>query len=140
EANVRPVGVSPGISINATAGDIVGLRGLVIDGDGNGDEGINFQQASALHIQNCVIRNFESGLGWGIYFAPFGNARLLVSDSIVYNTGGPASSGGILVQPMGASGSATVVLDRVHLENDVVGLLVDGSASTGTGAHVIVRD
>ena len=35
---------------------------------------------------------------------------------------------------------SAVVLDRVHLENNVVGLLVDGSVSTGNGAHVIIRD
>src|SRR5262249_42821882 len=33
-----------------------------------------------------------------------------------------------------------VVLDRVHLENNVRGLWVDGTDSTGNGAHVIVRD
>src|SRR5262249_56453439 len=28
----------------------------------------------------------------------------------------------------------------VHLENNVVGLLVDGSASTGNGVHLVMRD
>src|SRR5262249_49609894 len=49
----------PGIDVFAGAGDIIGLRGLVIDGSlGGGPEGIFDGQASAVHIQNCVIRNF----------------------------------------------------------------------------------
>src|SRR5262249_53268917 len=43
----------PGIDVFAGAGDIIGLRGLVIDGSlGGGPEGIFDGQASAVHIQN----------------------------------------------------------------------------------------
>src|SRR5262249_50556726 len=48
-----------GISIFAAAGDVISLRGLIIDGQINGSIGIGITSASAVHIQNCVIRNFQ---------------------------------------------------------------------------------
>ena len=44
-----------GITINGGAGDVVNLRGLVIDGQGGGANGILIQQASGVHVQNCEI-------------------------------------------------------------------------------------
>src|SRR5205807_906951 len=49
------------IFIGAGNGDVVSVRGLVIDGRGLGQNGITFQTGLALHIQNCVIRNFSQG-------------------------------------------------------------------------------
>src|SRR5262249_45019704 len=47
------------ITINAGAGDFVTLRGLTVDGrvGGAGLNGIVVQQASAVHVQNCLIRS-----------------------------------------------------------------------------------
>src|SRR5262249_35240731 len=61
---------SAGVLIIAGPGDVVSLRGLVIDGLGSGQIGVLVDQASAVHIQNCVIRNFEGGS------APFGIAMI----------------------------------------------------------------
>ena len=96
---------------------------------------------SAVHIQNCTIGNFESpSLGIGLSFSALGNSQLFVSDTIIFNNGGRAASGGVLIET-GGTGSANVVLDRVHLDNNVVGLLVDGrSTQNGNGAHVVLRD
>src|SRR5262249_53710889 len=38
------------------------------------------------------------------------------------------------------TGGANVVLDRVHLENNVFGLKVDSTFGTGNGAHIVIRD
>src|SRR5262249_51217036 len=54
------VGGQIGININAGAGDVVSLRGLIIDGQGTGGAGILFLRGSALHVQNCIVRNFEA--------------------------------------------------------------------------------
>jgi hypothetical protein len=141
-----------GVFIDADAGAVVGLRGLVIDGQGVGSIGIQVLRASAVHIQNCVIRNFEAPPSdtWGILLQPFFHTQVFISDTIIFNNGSGANTGGIQVLPLALSGtgpgSARVVLDRVHLENNVVGLLVDGSRNTGgdpaagDGAHVVVRD
>src|SRR5262249_44569544 len=124
------------IANQAGAGDIVSLRGLLIDGQGAAGAGIVFVQGSASHIQKCVIRNFE-GVGFdGIVFAPVGNSQLFVSDTIIFNNG---SDGGVAVTNE-KGGSARAVLDRVHLENNTNGLVIRGSFAAGVGPHVIVRD
>src|SRR5262249_57451014 len=93
---------------------------------------------SAGHIQNCVIRNFEGeGTGWGIVH--LANGQLFVSDTLIYNNGSSGGTGGILLQPSGTI-SSRVVLDRVHLENNVVGLWVDGRLSNGNGSRALIRD
>ena len=131
---------STGIIVSAGVGDVVSIRGLVIDGQDSGLEGISIGQISAVHIQNCVIRNFQaSGSGVGIGFFPTGNSQLFMSDAIIFNNGTAGTTGGIRIEPE-VTGSATVVLHRVHLENNVVGLFVNGTLSTGNGAHVIIRD
>ena len=138
-------GTCPGgvnlMSINAGAGDVISLRGLVFEGCVVGPNGIVFQGGSALHIQNCVFKNFEGGDKGGLVFQPTGNSQLFVSDTIFFNNGSAANTGGIVVQPSG-TGSANVVLDRVHLENNVVGLRLDAAvfATGGNGIHAVMRD
>ena len=144
EATVFPPNAFTSIRVSAGTGDIVSIRGLVIDGQGVGQEGIEFNTGSALHIQNCVIRNFEGGapISTGIIFVPHANnQQLFLSDSIVFNNGSGASSAGILIVLLFTANSADVVLDRVHLENNVDGLQIDSHSGTGgTGLHVVVRD
>src|SRR5262249_52375308 len=48
-----------GFRIQAGAGDVVSLRGLTIDGFARSDFGILLTTASAVHIQNCIITNFQ---------------------------------------------------------------------------------
>src|SRR5262249_12876601 len=129
-----------GVQVTAAVGDVVGLRGLVIDGVGSGGSGITFFSGPALHIQNCVIKNFEhAGFGYGILAeSTTAHSQLFVSDTLVYNNGSSANTGGIVVE-LGSSSTMDVVLDRVHLENNVIGLYVWSAFTTG-GAHVIVRD
>jgi len=137
EASILVVNTgSTGITIEAGAGDVISLRGLLLDGLGVGGTGLFISEASAIHIQNCVIRNFESFDSFGIVLLA---ARMFMSDTIVFNNGSNVASGGVLIQPTHTD-SATVVLDRVHLENNVIGLFVDGSQGTGNGAHVVIRD
>jgi len=129
-----------GIFIIAGVGDVVSLRGLVLDGQGVGNAGIQVNAASAVHVQNCVIRNFEfSNGGFGIGMISSGNTALFMSDTIIFNNGAKAGSSGIVIGPSG-SGSANVVLDRVHVENNVIGMWVRGGSSSGGGVHLVMRD
>ena len=142
EAGILAVAGAIGIFIN-TPGVIVGLRGLVVDGLGLSGIGIDFISGSALHIQNCVVRNFNApGTANGINFNPQGRSRLFMSDTIIYNNGSSANTGGIRIATCCmASTGADVVLDRVHLENNVYGVRVDGNGGAGgPGAHVVIRD
>jgi len=126
------------ILVFAGVGDVVGLRGLIVDGQGGTAQfGIEVEQVSAVHIQNCVIRNVQATQSWGIFFSS--NGKLFVSDSIIYNNGSTASSGGVQIGGL-PNVSNRALLDRVRLENNVIGLLVNGILNTGGGSRVLVRD
>src|SRR5262249_44449731 len=135
-----------GISINAGQGDIVSLRGLVIDGlvGGGGNTGVVILHAmvSALHVQNCVIRNFTVA---GIGMANVGHSKLLVSDTLIHDNGSGSATGlagGIFLSPPQA-GSTDVVLNRVRLEGNDRGLIVigDNAGTGGSGpSNVSVRN
>src|SRR5262249_45419862 len=85
EAGIQTPG-GRAIHILASAGDVVSLRGLIIDGAATGLFGITFQDGSAVHIQNCVIRNFEGATNsFGLVFAPSGHSQLFLSNSLIYN-------------------------------------------------------
>jgi len=141
-AGVARIAVFAGgaVVISAGAGDVVTLRGLVMDGQGSGTAGIQVLRLAALHMQNCVIRNFTPNINdWGILFTPSSRSKLFISDSIIYNNGSGSGGSGLLIAPTG-TGSADVVLDRVHVEDNVGGLKVDGTLGTGNGARVVLRD
>jgi len=141
QGGIQAPAMNFGVNVVTGPGDVVGLRGLVIDGLAVATVGIRIVGSHTVHIQNCVIKNFEAPAAYGIVFdadeaTP---TQLFVSDTIVFNNGSTADSGGILVVN-GSSAGGNVVLDRVHLENNVIGLKVDGSANVGNGMHVVVRD
>ncbi len=129
-----------GITINS-AGAVVFLSGLDIEGGGTGLNGINFIQGAALHVEQSKIRGNNAAsttAGSGIFFAPNSAATLYVSDTVIADngagSGATATGSGIMIRP-GAGGSAIAVLDRVHLENNSNGISIDtrtGNASSAT--------
>jgi hypothetical protein len=50
-----------GVPITIDQADaVVALRGLVLDGQGTVDEGISIVQATAVHVERCVVHSFTS--------------------------------------------------------------------------------
>jgi Right handed beta helix region len=141
EARIVGSGADPVIYINAAVSDVIKLRGLTIDGQGIAAEGIQVRTASALHIQNCVIKHFQ-GLGAGVALLLVSTSRtdIFVSDTAILNNGSSAASGGISIRLLGSSAAANVILDRILLESNVTGLNVDGTASSGRAVHIVIRD
>ena len=142
EAGVLASGTN-GIVVNAGPNDIVTLRELDIDGIGannvgTGINGIKFIAGGALHVQEVLIRNFRGG-GSGIDFEPTGNSELYVDDSDISANGSSATTGGIVVRPTG-TGTANVVIDGVHLENNSSGFIADGTSSTGIAANFNIQN
>jgi len=128
-----------GISIIAGAGDVISVRGLIIDGQGTGTAGMDVYTASALHIQRCVIRNFENAIfGIGLRLELTTNMQVFVSDTLIYNNGSGANSGGILVEA--GAPNYKIVLNRVQLENNVFGLKADGHFTSGGTMRIVMRD
>ena len=127
--------LTTGVIVNAPADAIVNLRGLVIEGAGNGTNGVRYLAGGFLHIQNCVIRGFRgssAGNNNGILVNPTANTLVLdVADTLVGDNGTLANGGaGILIKPSGA-GSVRVSLTRVESLNNQIGVSVDGDLSTG---------
>jgi len=122
------------INVNAASGDIVTLRHLSLEGSpGTGRIGINFIKAGVLHVEYCRIFAFRSGSATGIKFAPAAGTltELYVSDTVIDDNGSGATSGGIVIQPVGAAAAASVFLNRVQVKNNSAGIRADGTGTTG---------
>jgi hypothetical protein len=140
EAGVLVAGTNA-IIINAGANDVVNLRGLVIDGSVpafGSLGGIRILGAKAVHVQNCVIKNFSAGFGISVANSS-GTTQVFVSDTVISNNGSGTLGGGVLVRPTG-TGSSRVVLQRITVEGNVFGVRVDGSGGTGAANGVFLRD
>jgi len=135
------IGGGAQIETAAGAGGVVSVRGLVLDGMIHGATGIHHVSGSALHVQNCVIRNFEGVSTAAGIVSEAPGTQLFVSDTNIFNNGSGVGSGGIVVFAAGGGAGVKVVLDRVHLDNNVEGLLISGVlVNAPVAARVIVRD
>jgi parallel beta helix pectate lyase-like protein len=102
--------LTSGINING-AGINVHLRGLLIEGCGNGFNGIRVLAAGSVHIEKCMIRGFlgnSSSTNGAIEIIPSNTApKVVISDCTISN-----NNRGIVAAPS-ATGSTTVVVNRV---------------------------
>jgi hypothetical protein len=119
---------SIGITVNAGAGDIVNLNGLLIEGNGIGTEGLFFVTGKTLVVENCVVQNMAAN-GLVLALSAATARTLLVSNSYISNSGGF----GINIAPgAGSAGSISATIDRVTLySHTFAGLGVDGTNGTG---------
>jgi hypothetical protein len=123
EASILATGTA-GVTVNAAATDIVTLRNLRISGNpGTGTNGVRFLNASALHIEHCVIEAFRStsaNSGWGIYANPSGagDRRLFVSDTTIQDNGSSTTGGGLSLAPP-AGGFIHAVIKDSHFTNNL---------------------
>src|ERR1700674_118682 len=127
------------INIATTATDTVTLRGLDIDGlglTGGGPSLVTFSGAGVLHLHKVKISNFHGG-NTGITFNPTGAAKLLVSDSTIADNGSTGIAGGIIIKPA-AGVEADVTIDHTRIENNLFGIIADGSL--GGTIRGVVRD
>jgi Periplasmic copper-binding protein (NosD) len=104
-----------GITISASATDVVNLRGLDIDGSNSGSVGIQFNSGQSLNIQKSVVHSFT---GSGINFAPNGASFLFVADTTLINNAGYG---------IALTNNATCVVSRVTATENGVGIVAYGS-------------
>lgn len=131
EAGILVAGTN-GITVNAGSQDVVRLHGLVIDGgkDFTSLAGIRFLAGGELHVENCLIKNFQGpSAGFGIQFTNATPANLYVSDTVIVHNVNGQGGGGILIKPT-SNGGVKAVLNRVQSYNNLFGIKVDGSTST----------
>jgi hypothetical protein len=114
-------------------------------GGGGAARGIQISGNTILHVENCKISGFRTGLpgldGYGIRITPSGEgtAEVYVTDTVLTENGLAASGGGILIHAQSGANSARVVLNRVVVNRNTHGIQANGTSSTGS-IVVQVRD
>jgi hypothetical protein len=124
------------VSVNTPAGSDVVIEGLVTDGTAEPllTPAISMTGQGTLHLRRVRVGNTSGSGNHGLGFQPSGPATLHITDSVFYNNDGA----GVLIQPSG-SGSAQVTIDRTHFENNSLGIVVDGTSSSGT-TNAFIRE
>lgn len=103
-----------GVIVNATATDVITLRGLSINGFCNGVNGINVLQAKAVNVEDCEIFRFSSGNG--ITVSDNDGVNLNVRNSVIRDN----TLDGINVTS--SAGTVKATLERVSLYGNGNGL------------------
>jgi hypothetical protein len=113
---------------------VLRVRNLTIIGNGaaSGSSGILAGSGATVIIENCVIDQF-TGTGVSIQQG----AQVIITDTVITNNGSGSNGGGIVLSSTG-SGTATVVLDRVHVENNVTGVFI--AAGAGQAVRPTIKD
>jgi len=131
-----------GIIVAAGASDVVFLKGLDIEGIGmstqpSGLNGIKVTSAAAVHIEDCVVRDFRAASpnGFGIQIVPSTALTFTVARTSLFNNGTGATGGGIQVRPTAGATTGTVV--DVIANKNIFGLAADGTGG-GSGINVSV--
>jgi hypothetical protein len=119
------------ITISTPLVAVVVIEGLVLDGSGGTATAILVNGAGALHLRRVRVGNNPGGGNQGLNFAPAGLATLHITDSVFYNNG----AAGVQIQPTAAA-SVRAVITRTVFENNGLGIVVDGTSSTG---HSVVE-
>lgn len=129
------------IEVNVGSEDEVYLSGLnFVDSPGSRLHAIQFLGGRALRLNNMQFSNYKTTTGSpsAIKFFPSGASHLVMTDTVLSNNGFQNAGAGLQVKPTG-SGSARVTLSNVRAENNVFGVALDGSTSTG-GINATVID
>jgi hypothetical protein len=119
------------ITIAVTTGDPVILNGLIIDGAGTGNTGINITSGPSVQILNSVVYGFSIGIN---YVTTTNGANLLIEDTILSE----APQAGIFLNPGGANVQAT--LNRITANNNRQGVGVGQGVVTATIANSVMSN
>jgi hypothetical protein len=155
------VNSSNAITVSAGSTDVVVLRGLTLDGSsGGGVSGIQFNSGAALHIEDCAINSF----GTGIQIKPGAASQIFIKNTVVRNSSTANGDGNaievvptagqtdIFIQDtivgnnagigvsFAPSGSATVTasLDTVRMEKNSAGVVANDNAQVSVRNSVSV--
>jgi hypothetical protein len=130
-AGVSTTAGGTGIAISAGTTDTVNLNGLLIEGEGTGQNGIILYQGGNLEIINCVVRHFTAS---GILIQPTsGTTNFLVSNTIVSD-----NNVGIFYLPPSGSPSARGIVDHVvATSNRADGVVLNNGTYASGGTNNI---
>ena len=122
----------PCITIDATKGGQVYLRGLTCDGLYANPVGIQVVSAQAVTIERSSIKNFGLTVpgGVGVLVTNTDATQLFISDTTIYNNGSTANTGGVFITPAAPSAKVLVVIEGSRVIDNVIGVLTTGPAVT----------
>ena len=113
-----------GIIVNAAASDRIILRGLDINGKGNGLDGIRFLAGESLHVEDSVISGMQNGI-----------VILAASEAYIKNTYFRNNSNvGVYIVP--SSGLVNAVIEKTTVENQAYGLYAGANTRVTTRGSV----
>lgn len=142
------------VTVNAGTTDTIVLRGLTIEGNGVGLNGIGFYAGGYLDIADCTVQNFAAGSGGGngilIYTNTGGQNIHVVNTTASHNAGaglflfGSASSPSktqLVVDHVVSSANATggIVLNSALSQNYILAANISDSIlsfNTGNGLEI----
>ena len=110
-----------GITINATPGDVIMLRGLTLNGVAGATNGIQVTNGAAVELNNMVISGFATGI------SAIGAERVHLYDSLIRGSTLKA------LDISTTSGTTFALLDQMRLEDNLQAI------AAGDGARVMVR-
>jgi hypothetical protein len=110
------------ITISVTTSDPVTLNGLLIDGGGTGQYGIEITSGPSVQILNSVVRRFTYGI---IDFTSTSGANLLVEDTVASDN----VETGIVANPL-SGGTVKATLNRITANNNRYGVAVNDNNDT----------
>ena len=113
-----------GILINAADDTVVVLRSLSIEGVGGGLAGIKIVKAGAVHVENCTINGFETGISFES-ISP--NAQLFVNNCRIHKCLKGGSASGIL---LAGSGGAVSKIEDTTVEGCDEGIVLKSGVAT----------
>ena len=113
-----------GIIVNAAASDRIILRGLDINGVGNGLDGIRFLAGGSLHVEDSVISGMQNGI---VIVA--GNEAYIKNTYIRNN-----SNAGVYIAS--SSGLVNAVIEKTTAENQAYGLYAGANTRVATRGSV----
>ncbi|HMK90677.1 MAG TPA: hypothetical protein VK446_13740 [Methylocystis sp.] len=120
------------IRIVAGASDQVIIKGLVLDGVGDANNGVNLYSGGNLTVANCTITGFGGSSGAGIIIEPTtGVTTFNIFDSIVSGN----AVAGIAVAPhsnISGSASASGTVRNVAMNNNGTGFSANALYTTGS--------
>jgi hypothetical protein len=120
-----------GITINAAQGDIVVLRGLILEGYGRGGSGIVFNTGATLDVSDCIIRGFRNGALSVTATTP---AKLFVTNTHIFNNGAGIALAPFAVVPV------NVALRHVSIEGNASSAVEFDANSQSAAINLTVID
>src|SRR5262249_18082083 len=117
---VQPAAASPAVAV-ITAGIIVVLRGLSIEGVRTGIVGVRIVAGSKLHMEDCSVSGFVNALN---VLPPAG----ATTDVVVRNSSFSDNTGASVNVFASGSGIANVTFSNVRVDNNRAGLLASSGA------------